>query len=54
MSGLMAATLDKDSSGNLIRKAGVMSVVIADGDIRPGDAIRVVMPDGELHQLKPV
>ena len=37
----MAATLDQDGDGNLIRKAGVMSVVIADGDVRPGDAISV-------------
>ena len=29
--GLMAATLDKDADGNLIRKAGVMSVVLAEG-----------------------
>jgi hypothetical protein len=32
----MAATLDKDADGNLIRKAGVMGIVISDGDIRPG------------------
>jgi MOSC domain-containing protein YiiM len=52
--GLMAATLDRDRGGNLVRKAGVMSVVIMDGDVRPGDAIRVEMP-GEPHQpLQPV
>jgi MOSC domain-containing protein YiiM len=52
--GLMAATLDKDADGNLIRKAGVMSVVLADGDVRPGDAVRVELP-GEPHQpLRPV
>jgi len=42
--GLMAATLDKDSDGNLIRKAGVMGIVIAGGDVRPGDAIRIEFP----------
>ena len=42
--GLMAATLDKDADGNLIRKAGIMSIVLADGDVRPGDAIRVELP----------
>ena len=41
----MAATLDKDADGNLIRKAGVMSIVISEGDVRPGDAIRVELPD---------
>ena len=43
--GLMAATLDKDANGNLIRKAGIMGVVIAGGEVRPGDAIRVEMQD---------
>jgi MOSC domain-containing protein YiiM len=42
--GLMAATLDKDADGNLIRKAGIMSIVLADGDVRPGDAVRVELP----------
>jgi MOSC domain-containing protein YiiM len=52
--GLMAATLDKDCEGNLIRKAGIMSIVLADGDVRPGDAIRVELP-GDSHQpLRPV
>jgi MOSC domain-containing protein YiiM len=52
--GLMAATLDKDADGNLIRKAGVMSIVIADGDVRPGDAIRVELPDMPHRPLLPV
>src|SRR4051812_28622040 len=30
-SGLMAATLDRNAEGNLVRKAGVMSIVIAEG-----------------------
>jgi MOSC domain-containing protein YiiM len=52
--GLMAATLDKDADGNLIRKAGVMSVVLADGDVRAGDAIGIVLPDGPHRPLQPV
>ena len=52
--GLMAATLDKDADGNLSRKAGVMSVVLADGDVRAGDAIRIVLPDGPHRPLQPV
>ena len=52
--GLMAATLDKDADGNLVRKAGVMSIVIADGDVRPGDAIRVELPDMPHRPLQPV
>src|SRR3954449_9649452 len=52
--GLMTATLDKDSDGNLIRKAGIMSVVLADGDVRPGDAVRVELPDTQYQALEPV
>jgi MOSC domain-containing protein YiiM len=52
--GLMAATLDTDANGNLVRKAGIMSIVLTGGDVRPGDAIRVELP-GEPHQpLRPV
>jgi MOSC domain-containing protein YiiM len=52
--GLMAATLDKDAHGNLIRKAGIMSVVLSDGDVRPGDAIRIELPAGPHGLLLPV
>ena len=52
--GLMAATLDKDADGNLIRKAGVMSIVISDGEVRPGDAIRVELPAEPHYPLRPV
>jgi MOSC domain-containing protein YiiM len=43
-SGLMAAVLDRDEDGRLIRKAGVMAVVVTSGDVRPGDAISVQLP----------
>jgi MOSC domain-containing protein YiiM len=39
--GLMAAVLDRDADGNLIRKAGIMGVVIAGGLVRAGDVIQV-------------
>lgn len=52
--GLMAATLDKDANGNLIRKAGVMSVVLAEGDVRAGDTIRIELPDSPHIPLAPV
>ena len=35
----MEAVLDRDETGNLVRKAGVMGVVVAGGEVRPGDAI---------------
>ena len=52
--GLMAATLDKDADGNLIRKTGVMSIVLSDGDVRPGDAVRVELPAMPHRPLLPV
>jgi MOSC domain-containing protein YiiM len=52
--GLMAATLERDEHGKLIRKAGVMAIVVADGDIRPGDAIRVELPPTPHQPLAPV
>ena len=52
--GLMAATLDRDADGNLVRKAGVMSIVIADGDVQPGDAIGVELPALPHRPLLPV
>ena len=47
--GLMAATLDRDEEGNLIRKAGIMGIVVMDGEVRPDDLIRIVLPL-EPHQ----
>src|SRR5215204_2987371 len=43
--GLMAATLDRDADGTLIRKAGVMGIVLKDGNVSPGDEIRVEPPN---------
>ena len=37
--GLMQATLDRDAEGNLIRKAGVMGIVLEGGDIAIGDTL---------------
>lgn len=42
--GLMNAVLDRDADGNLVRKSGIMGVVLAGGDVRPGDAIEVELP----------
>jgi MOSC domain-containing protein YiiM len=53
-SGLMSAVLDRDAAGKLIRKAGVMSVVVADGDVHPGDVIRIQLPNGSRRALEPV
>ncbi|MDO9354222.1 MAG: MOSC domain-containing protein [Solirubrobacteraceae bacterium] len=52
--GLMKATLDHAPDGTLIRKAGVMAIVLADGEVQAGDAIRVELPSGRHRALAPV
>jgi len=52
--GLMAATLDRDEHGNLVRKAGIMGVVVTGGEVRPGDTIRVELPPQPHRPLAPV
>ncbi len=47
--GLMAAVLERDEHGKLIRKAGVMAIVLTGGEVRPGDPIVVELPP-EPHQ----
>jgi MOSC domain-containing protein YiiM len=49
--GLMAATLGRDAAGGLVRKAGVMAVVLAGGAVRAGDAIAVEPPAGAFKAL---
>lgn len=52
--GLMAATLDRDGRGRLVRKAGVMGVVRSGGEVRPGDPVRLEPPAGPHRSLEPV
>ena len=52
--GLMAAVLDRAADGTLIRRAGVMGVVCADGPVRPGDSIAVALPAQPHQRLNPV
>lgn len=52
--GLMQATLDRNARGDLVRKAGVMGVVVVGGDVRPGDPVRVELPPGDHLSLRPV
>ncbi len=49
--GLMAATLDRDAAGDLVRKAGIMGIVLAAGEVCPGDPIRVELPPPPHHRL---
>jgi len=52
--GAMAATLDRAADGSLIRKAGVMAIVVEGGEIRPGDVIVVEALPAEFKPLEPV
>ena len=52
--GLMAAVFDRDAEGRLIRKAGVMAVVVAGGVVLPGDPIQVRLPATPHRALEPV
>ena len=52
--GLMAAVLDRDDEGKLVRKAGVMAIVLAGGEVRPGDRIAVELPPPPHARLERV
>ena len=52
--GLLAAVLGRDAEGNLVRKAGIMGIVVVGGEVRPGDPIRVELPAGPHVALAPV
>ncbi len=47
--GLLAAVLGRDAQGRVVRKAGIMGIVLEGGEIRPGDAIAVTLP-AEPHR----
>jgi MOSC domain-containing protein YiiM len=52
--GLTAAVLDRDAEGRVVRKAGVMSVVLEGGEVVPGDPIIVELPPEPHLPLAPV
>lgn len=52
--GLMDAVLDRDAQGALIRKTGVMAVVITGGTVSVDDAISTYLPVAPHQPLAPV
>lgn len=52
--GLMKAVLDTDENGGLIRKAGIMGVVVEGGEISVGDEIEILLPEEPYHKLERV
>jgi hypothetical protein len=49
--GLLRAVLDRLPDGSVVRKSGVMSVVLAGGNIAPGDPIEVELPTPPHERL---
>ncbi len=49
--GLLRAVLGRDEAGKGVLKAGAMGIVIAGGEVRPGDRISVIWPAGERRPL---
>jgi MOSC domain-containing protein YiiM len=52
--GLMSAVLDRDAAGRIIRKAGVMSVVVSGGVVKIGDRICIELPPQPYRLLERV
>lgn len=56
--GLMGATIERlrlgDGTVEVRRKVGIMSVVVAGGVVKPGDAVVVELPDGPHRPLEVV
>lgn len=52
--GLLAAVLDRGEDGALIRKAGVVGVVVKGGVVRVADNVAVRLPLHPHRSLEPV
>ena len=52
--GLLKLVLRQGPDGSVVRRTGVMAVVLAGGQVRPGDPITVDLPDGPRQPLQPV
>ncbi len=52
--GLKEAVLEKTPEGGLLRKTGVMAVVIHGGVVKTDDLVQVALPDGTPRPLEPV
>ncbi|MEJ8639106.1 MOSC domain-containing protein [Streptomyces sp. NPDC006475] len=52
--GLLKQVVGRDADGEVVRKAGIMSVVRTGGVIRPGDPIGVELPAGPHKRLERV
>ncbi|GAA3836988.1 MOSC domain-containing protein [Streptomyces chiangmaiensis] len=49
--GLLKQVVGRDGAGNLVRKAGIMTIVREGGVVRPGDTIEAELPSGPHQPL---
>ena len=49
--GLLQQVLGRSADGAVVRRAGVMGVVRRGGEVRPGDPVTVVLPEGPHRPL---
>lgn len=49
--GLLKQVVGRDGAGNIVRKAGIMSIVREGGVVRPGDTIEAELPSGPHRPL---
>lgn len=52
--GLLAAVLGQDEHGELVRRAGIMGVVLRGGEVCAGDDIRITWPPEPFARLERV
>lgn len=52
--GLLKQVVGRDEAGNIVRKAGIMSIVKEGGTVHPGDTIGVLLPTGPHRPLERV
>jgi MOSC domain-containing protein YiiM len=49
--GLLSQVVYRDANRTLVRKAGIMSIVLVGGDVVPGDSIRIELPPPPYRPL---
>jgi MOSC domain-containing protein YiiM len=52
--GLLKQVVGRDEAGNIVREAGIMSIVKKGGAVRPGDTIKAELPSGPHRPLERV
>jgi MOSC domain-containing protein YiiM len=52
--GMLRRVVGRDEQGNLVRKAGIMGIVLSGGPVRPGDTVTVELPVPPHLALEPV